>query len=78
MLVFWAAMVHFHPAQSKAIGILSCTEKDLLKKGELGLPRCGTWPCVSHKPESEIFLFSVQSTVGILIKHPFATPFITD
>lgn len=74
MLVFWAVMGHSHPAQSKAIGILSCTEKDLLKKGELGLPRCGTWPCVSHTPEVKVFLFSW----ALLIVHPFTTPFITD
>lgn len=68
-------MGHSHPAQSKATGILSCTEKNLLKKGELGLPSCGTWPCVSHMPEAEVSLFSVRSTMGIAHRASIYTTF---
>lgn len=42
MLVCWAGVDGSYPAQFKAIGIQSCTEKALLKKGKLGLPRCVT------------------------------------
>lgn len=65
MLVFWAGVGCSHPAQSKAIGIQSYTEKALFKKGKLGLPRYVTWSYVSSQPETEIFLVSVRSTVGI-------------
>lgn len=77
MLVFWAGVGRSHPAESKAIGIQSYTEKALFKKGELRLPRyVSPIFLVSQKLKFSCSQYKVQ--LALLTAHPSTTPFITD